>query len=166
MSPFVFLGESRKVAFASHVDVVHNQPSSWGANQSGNIVIRGCKNIQIFRNSLGSQAIAAIYIETSLVFPNEGVFTIQSNRVVGEVGHGFSITGSSGVEAEISVRGNYFTENSGTDIEIPAVKLCGHFLRFVFFRIDRCLGKSFLVKLAVLCLHFKTLSLSSKRLGN
>ena len=100
---------------------MQNQPSSWEANQSGNIVIGGCKNIQIFRNILGSQALAAIYIETSLVFPKAGIFTIQSNRVAGGVGHGFSMTGSLGVEAEIFVRGNYFTENSGTDIEIPAV---------------------------------------------
>lgn len=130
MSPFFFLGESRKVAFASHVDVVHNQPSSSEANQSENIVIRGCKNIQIFRNTLGSQAIAAMYIETSLVFPNEGIFTIQSNRVAGEAGHGFSMTGSLGVEAEIFVRGNYFTENSGTDIEIPAVNayVCANYV--------------------------------------
>jgi hypothetical protein len=131
MSPFVFLGESRKVAFASHVDVVHNQSSSCEASQSGNIVIRGCKDVQIFRNSiLDSRAISAIYIETRLVFPNEGIFTIQSNRVMGEVGHGFSMTGSLGVEAEIFVRGNYFTENSGTDIEIPAVNayVCANYV--------------------------------------
>ena len=49
---------------------------------------------------------------------------------MGEVGHGFSMTGSLGVEAEIFVRGNYFTENSDTDIEIPAVNayVCANYV--------------------------------------
>jgi hypothetical protein len=86
-----------------------------------------------------------------------------------EVGHGFSMTGSLGVEAEIFVRGNYFTENShghrdSSCQRLCVRKLCGHIFGFVFFRTDRCLGKSFLVKPTVLCLHFKALSLSIKAL--
>ena len=111
------------VAFASGVNISSNLICSSEAPLSGNIVIRGCKNILVFNNTVTcSKAIAGILIETSLIFPNKGVFVIEKNQVLNERGRGFFITGTHGVDAMIFLRKNIFRNNSGPDVEVSDVQ--------------------------------------------
>jgi hypothetical protein len=111
------------VAFASEVNISENLISFSESPLSGNIVIRGCENILVVKNTIVySKAIAGILIETSLLFPNKGVFIIEDNQVLNEIGRGFFITGNDGVEATIFLRKNLFRNNSGPDIEAIDVK--------------------------------------------
>jgi len=66
------------VAFASKVNISSNLILFSEASLSGNIVIRGCENVLIYNNTVAySKAIAGILIETSLIFPNRGIFVIE-----------------------------------------------------------------------------------------
>jgi len=110
-------------AFTNRPMIRDNQIVSCEASHTGSIAIRGCRDAYIYHNSLQeNQAIAGIYVETSLGFPNKGTFMIENNRIVGQIGDGFSVADSDGVEAEMIVRKNYFNDNSGIDIEIPNVE--------------------------------------------
>jgi len=112
------------VAFTSNLIVADNQIVSCEAPNSGSIAIRGCKDIFVSKNTLtGCVARAGIFIEANLLFPNRGTFLIENNRVSGQVGGGFSLSGSVGVDAEITLRKNSFTRNSGADIETTSVTI-------------------------------------------
>jgi len=111
------------VAFASEVNISSNLILFSEAPLSGNIAIRGCENILVFNNTVAcSKAIAGILIETSLIFPNEGIFVIEKNQILSERGRGFFITGTQGVTATILLRKNIFRNNSGPDIEVSNIQ--------------------------------------------
>jgi len=117
------------VAFTNRPIIRDNEIVSCEAPNTGSITIRGCKDARIYHNSvLENRAIAGIYVETSICFPNKGFFTIENNRIVGQIGDGFSVANSNGVEAEMAVNKNYFNDNSGVDIEIPDIEasVCGN----------------------------------------
>jgi hypothetical protein len=117
------------VAFTNRPIIRDNEIVSCEAINTGSITIRGCKDAFIYHNSvLENRAIAGIYVETSLGFPNKGFFTIENNRIVGQIGDGFSVANSNGVEAEMAVNRNYFNDNTGVDIEIPDIEasVCGN----------------------------------------
>lgn len=119
----IFVNGKIGIAFASEVTISSNLIRFSEAPLSGNIVIRGCENILVFNNTVAySKAIAGILIETSLIFPNRGVFVIEKNRVLRERGRGFYITGTHGVSATIFLRRNIFRNNSGPDIEVPNIQ--------------------------------------------
>ena len=112
------------VAFANVVNISDNLITSSEANLSGNIVVRGCKDVYVSNNSVvNCLAIAGIYIETNLLFPNAGMFIIERNQVIREIGKGFSVIGSQGVDAIFILRRNFFTKNSGPDIEAIGVTI-------------------------------------------
>lgn len=110
------------VAFANTVNISDNLIISSEANSSGNIVLRGCKDVYVANNCVvNCLAMAGIFVETSLLFPNAGVFIIERNQVIRETGKGFLVIGPQGVDAVFILRRNLFTENSGPDIEAKGV---------------------------------------------
>lgn len=112
------------VAFASNPNIINNRLVSCEASLSGNIAVRGCKDAYVAKNSITDcMARAGIFIETNLLFPNTGTFLIENNRVTRQVGKGFSLSGSSGVDAEITLRSNSFLQNSGPDVETTNVRI-------------------------------------------
>jgi len=112
------------VAFASNCSITGNQIVSCEATCSGSIAIRGCKNVYVSKNSISKCAArAGIFIEANMLFPNKGTFLIENNRISGQVGEGFSLSGFRGVEAEITLRKNFFTQNYGFDIETTNVTI-------------------------------------------
>jgi len=112
------------VAFASNPNITNNRLISCEASLSGSIAVRGCKDAYVAENSITDcTARAGIFIETNVIFPNTGVFVIENNRVTGQFGKGFSLSGSSGVDAEITLRKNSFSQNSGPDVETTNVKI-------------------------------------------
>jgi hypothetical protein len=112
------------VAFTSNPNITNNKLVSCEASLSGSIAVRGCKDAYVAENSITScTARAGIFIETNMIFPNTGVFVIENNRVTGQFGKGFSLSGSSGVDAEITLRRNSFSQNSGPDVETTNVRI-------------------------------------------